>query len=644
MEFMSNRYRSFILFVLAILPSALPASLTLKDLDGIVAPAKLAAPDQEAVNDLKYHLEIITGREWKVGDERKGKVIELLPLAEKESDDVWKINISADGVKLSGGSRGLGYAISLFLERHCGVKWLWPGRSGEVIPVNPGRKLEFVSEGGTPRFVRRELIYSAAYTKFWKPGLREELNLWKQRTRQANPLRTNFGHAWARIMPPAEYFSAHPEWFALVAGKRNAAQLCVSNPQLRDQFFKNFVALSDKTGLDVESISANDGYGFCECQLCLAKGTSGDAYWDFVNDMAKRFLVERPNRGVGTFAYTVGRQPPVKIEKLPPNVFLSMTGYATSMVNESGRREFKDFLQGWSSKGIRIMLREYWGMHYWLDLPALVPREIAFEIDTCANSAVVGAYGEAGKNFANLALNYYMVVQKLWDPSRPTEEIFSDFYSAFGVAGKPIRDYQETLIGAFHDYWQDKPFDGRYVAQISSYGNIFSPEILGKAGLHLAAAKAAVGEDAKLLEKIEFLKFGYDYTVVMSELLGLYEKLGSTGIALEGFEWQATARSARAHLKSPDFTENRDFFEGKKRAAASWTLEEQDQWLKRAWELGQERIRILNRANGTFALDEGLLAFANDRKIRQWHQTVSSLLGIPLESIEPLLATGNPQP
>jgi hypothetical protein len=641
---MCNRSLKILALAIAMAPIMHARDVALAEFSGILIPAKLSAPERSRVDDLAYHLAQVSGKEWPISETKSGRPIEIVQLTEEGSGEQWKIDISPDRIVLAGGSRGLGYATSVFLEKYCGVRWLWPGKSGEVIPKNPGLKFPAVSEGGIPRFVRRDLKFMA-YPKFWAPECRDELALWAQRTRQANPLRTNFGHAWGRIMPPGEYFESHPEWYALVAGKRNSAQLCVSNPALRDQFFKNFVALADKTGLEVESISANDGYGFCECELCTAKGSIGDAYWDFVNDMATRYLAERPGRGVGTFAYTVGREPPAKIDKLPPNVFVSMTAYATSsMVNPAGRKEFEDFLQRWSSKGVRIMLREYWGMHYWLDLPVLVPAEIGFEMDTSAKSSVVGAYGECGKNFATMALNYYVVLQKLWSPERPLADILNEFYAAFGPSGKPVRAYLERLTKATHDYWQDKPFDSRYVMLISTYDNIFNPATLAAAAQDLESARKAAGDDKMLLEKIAFLQLGLDYTVVMTELLGLYEKLGATGVALEGFEWQSTAKGARAVLKSPDFTENRDFFEPKRMPPDQWTLADQDRWLKRAWELGQERIRLLNRARKSFALDEGLLAMTYDRKIRRWHQTVGSLLGIPVASIEPLQATGDPQP
>ena len=45
-----------------------------------------------------------------------------------------------------------------------------------------------------------------------------------------------FCHTFYPLVPPEKYFDAHPEWYSLVNGKRthDGAQLCLSNPQLRD--------------------------------------------------------------------------------------------------------------------------------------------------------------------------------------------------------------------------------------------------------------------------------------------------------------------------------------------------------------------------------------------------------------------------
>ena len=59
--------------------------------------------------------------------------------------------------------------------------------------------------------------------------------------------------------------------------------------------------------------------------------------------------------------------------------------------------------------------------------------------------------------------------------------------------------------------------------------------------------------------------------------------------------------------------------------------------MRRAWELGQKRIEMLNIARGDFSLDEGLYARTFETNgIPAWHETVARYLGKPDEEIATL--------
>ena len=601
------------------------ASQNLADFDQIVMAKGASGTLQQSAEDLQYHLQKATGRSLPIVAEDTGAGLAFLFQLEGEvPKETWALQSNDQGICLRGDAQGVGHAVSVFLEKYCGVRWLWPGASGEVIPVCPQLVLPPIKEGGTPEFKRRLLKFG--YARFWAE-LKPELARWVRRTRQGDQLKANFGHAWSHMIPKETYFSAHPDWFALVGGKRNPAQLCESQPELRDEFFKNLLQAADTSGLDIVSVSANDGYGFCECPLCQAKGTTGDAYWDFVNDMALRMKKERPNKGIGTFAYTVGRQPPSKIPTLPDNVYLSMTTYATMLLSEKGAQEYRDFVRSWKTKGVKIIMREYWGTHYWMDLPFLYPEEIATTITEARKAGMIGAYGETGKNFSNMALNYYVVTHLLWDPDRQVGDLEKEFYSAFGVAADPVRRYHEVFLQATRESWRKLDIDGRYVVILNAIPKMFSPEQLTRAGHCLDEAQKAAGTDLELQKRISFLRVGCEYTSLMSELLGLYAKLGRTGFPMEAFEWEATARAPRKVTAVPDFDVSRDFFEKLQQQTFPYTLAEKDEWLLRAWDLGQKRIEMLNTQKSTFALDEGLLAITIEYGMRQWHATIGDFLG-----------------
>ena len=97
----------------------------------------------------------------------------------------------------------------------------------------------------------------------------------------------------------------------------------------------------------------------------------------FVNQVAAAVKRLNPNRGVGIFAYTFYRRPPLKIDRLEDNVYISFT-YNTSYFNDPEcKKDFYDMIDGWFKKKAKMVAREYWGMHYWLDLPVVQIKGIA---------------------------------------------------------------------------------------------------------------------------------------------------------------------------------------------------------------------------------------------------------------------------
>ena len=89
-------------------------------------------------------------------------------------------------------------------------------------------------------------------------------------------------HTFYAYIPPAEYFTKHPEWFSLVSGKRTAdqAQLCLTNEALRAVIIEKLTAHIEQARAEAAKarrpeprdfdISQNDWGGMCECPKCRA--------------------------------------------------------------------------------------------------------------------------------------------------------------------------------------------------------------------------------------------------------------------------------------------------------------------------------------------------------------------------------------
>ena len=151
---------------------------------------------------------------------------------------------------------GTRYAVTTFLEDKLGVRYLWPGELGKVVPRRETIVVEDFQHRFTPTLAQRR-IRSMGYHDRIQVGLDrlgftkedyERLRADAQRTQAESPdwfgwhrlggtLNMNGGHAFGHLW--AKYGKDHPDWFALQPdGSRDQsrnpdrARLCKSNPDL----------------------------------------------------------------------------------------------------------------------------------------------------------------------------------------------------------------------------------------------------------------------------------------------------------------------------------------------------------------------------------------------------------------------------
>ena len=103
-----------------------------------------------------------------------------------------------------------------------------------------------------------------------------------------------FVHTFNTLLPPEKYYAQHPEYYAMVKGRRVATQPCLSNPQVLEIVCDE---LSRRIAANPEakywSVSANDNYGYCTCPECAKidaeEESPAGSVVRFANKVAARF-------------------------------------------------------------------------------------------------------------------------------------------------------------------------------------------------------------------------------------------------------------------------------------------------------------------------------------------------------------------
>lgn len=543
---------------------------------------------------------------WKAEEYLLKSVPRGLVLAGDDDDkgDAWSISTRA----------GTLLAVYTLLEDHLGAHWFWPGEFGEHLPRRADAIVPELEVRRQPAFDIRsvQLGYFSYHTKAFGDDGRK----WARRNRLGWVRSAVFGHSWeaAFDLRKGETFKEHPEWFALVNGTRKPPQMCTTHPGVIARMVEH--VLKGKSA--IMNISPSDGGGFCECERCRALDVPGvlsydgvhvqlsDRIFTYANEVARRVREQNPAKGCGMFAYTYYNKPPVKIAKLEPNLYLSFVFQSAAHRDPEALREWRESVSGWHKLGAKMVVREGWGNHYYHDMPMLHPQQIIDNLAEAAHLGFSAAYGEGSKSFATQAPNMWAITHMMWDPRRDTSRLMTDFYdAAYGPAAREMQAFFESYEHALDTNWskRDRVVDTNLIAYanlIGAWDRLLPPEAIEQAEKHLQAAEAKVSA-GEYADRVKFHRFGHDYTKVMLGLLRAYRELSELGVPM-GFS--VAIKPVRDDPKA------------------------RDALLKHAYELGEQRETMLLAHRDWAGPDEGLYAFTNDAKIRQWHAAVKKELKI----------------
>ncbi|HWL54669.1 MAG TPA: DUF4838 domain-containing protein [Chthoniobacteraceae bacterium] len=561
-----------------------------------------------------------------------------LQLSPWKTDEEWMLKTIPQGLLLAGNdapgsatslrvAAGSQLAVYTLLDDYLGAKWFWPGPSGEHLPSRPDAVIPTLDRRESPTFIIRQ--YGVGYGAYHTPSFRKEVGKWQRRTRQGWVPRAWFGHSWAYAFKTEEdggdLLEKHPDWFALVEGKRRRPQMCTTHPEVIDRMVA-FVLADTKNA--ITSISPNDGKGFCECERCRALDDPerlsydgqtpelSDRIFTYANEVARRVREKDPAKGVGIFAYTYYTTPPVRIKKLEPNLYLSFVHTSRDDLDPGHAAKWEKLISQWQERGARMILREGWGDHYLLDLPFLYPKQIHHAVRIAVRNGFVANYGEGSKAFSTQLPNTWVAVRMMWNPGQSLERLTDQLYaSAYGPVADEMKAFFRTYENALKKNWPRRRMilprpDVNYENLYNSWTRLFPREVVETAQAHLrqAEAKAPPGEYA---DRVAFHRIGQEYTRTMLELFGTYQALTDLGMTGLGFN------------PSPEAS------------ATGWSdsgEESRQALLQRAYALGEKREALLLAHRDRAALDEGLYAFTNDKGYRQWHAAIKKALGITTPS------------
>ncbi|MBQ9089332.1 MAG: DUF4838 domain-containing protein [Lentisphaeria bacterium] len=460
-----------------------------------------------------------------------------------------------------------GYAVAEFLEKHAGVRFLWPSEIGTVAE----KKAPVTVKDGLDLFVPPfDIRLTSSYVN-GRGGINDKdwgyLVDWARHRKIGSSIRrrgSGFQHAFASLFPRAKYGKTHPEYYSLVTPEKwigtpkptvptrtneyGPDQICTSNPDVRRIIVEKLVSYNDDR---VHSISANDGFGFCECANCKAQdGPDANRFrrdhqmvtnrmHNFAMDIANRVKKLNPKGKVGMFAYSFYDGIPDFKVKYPGNMYLSYCYSVYSAKNLAEEKIINDKLLALSATGAKVVGREYWGTHYTMNYPLSHSRKIDRNLKTLLKGNAAGIYGEPGKSFATRGSDHYILTKLAWDPSLKREDILHEFcLAAFGPKAAPV---MYELYEKIEDWTQNgvankdkrgvnfKYYNNGYAEFNRLMSDMYNDKFIKMCnGYFKKAAKLVDTPERKA--RLEYVKNGILYAKYITDALVSYRDLAAMGM------------------------------------------------------------------------------------------------------------------
>jgi hypothetical protein len=434
------------------------------------------APEQVkyAASELRYYLSLITTANFEIADKRTDMPCILLQRTDNADlgEDGFTLTTEGDSLFITGGKRGVIYGAYEFLER-LGCRFFTP--YCEKIPASATLELPTLNEKQVPVLEYREHNYTDAvkHTRF---AVKCRLNGSHHRIREKHG--GYIGYAWyvhtfERMVPPELYAKDHPEYYALVNGKRPVLsgrfQLCLTNPDVLEISIQSVrKALLDNPYARIISISQNDWFGNCQCPTCKktdeAEGSPSGTLLRFVNAIAKALEPEFPHILFDTLAYQYTRQAP-KITRPRHNVCVRLCSieccfsHSFETCNDANRMtrrqdgtytSFIRDLEDWGKVSDRLYIWDYTTCFAHYPKPHPNWNVLQPNIQAMVRNNVKGVFeqanGAAGGGTDLNELRAYIISKLLWNPYTDVKkhmEEFTDYY--YQEAAPYIREYIKTL-------------------------------------------------------------------------------------------------------------------------------------------------------------------------------------------------------
>ena len=410
-------------------------------------------------------------------------------------------------------------AVTLFLEKELGARFLLPGPEGVYIPKR-GRL-------SVPASMDRSWLPAFEYVTGRFPGNRPY-----QVANNYLPSRIYYshgGHAYYSAVPREKYAKSHPEYFIYRAASKvrdpSLNHLCISNPEVQELLVRRLAEVLD-AGAGWVELGQTDAEVPCECESCRAiHPDPGERIWIVHRKIAGKIKITHPGKKVVILSYGSTTCPPKTFSDFPDNVMIQMCYYTP------------EAFAAWAPFRVEktVYIYTFFKLHGFM--PQRTPRYAAGQVRLFHANNVRGIYLCGGFEMPGLeGPVYYVYGRMLGDTSLDWQALQDEFYAlAFGKAREPMKRFYEAMHESLERYVSAYDYMGVHPipplpagkGMFSSadaggaYRYYFPKELLHDMERNLEKAKN-MDDDPGVRARMCLVEYEFSYVKITAEVFHLY--------------------------------------------------------------------------------------------------------------------------
>ena len=451
-------------------------------------------------------------------------------------------------------------AVTMFLEDVVGIRWFLPGPEGEQIPKS--------SDLSVPKKMSRSFVPAIAFASgrfpygskgFWLEDVTPAAIANNYRNGIAA---TSGGHTYYKMVPK-KMFDEHPEYFALIDGKRTVEghHLCSTNPEVKRLLVEGVRKELDR-GLDVVTLGQEDGYYRCQCDPCEKLDSYRFSNWHKTQGGSWKHFQDKvlPNTPCERL-FLLHKGVIDEVHKTHPDKTVLLMGYAptawpSQIIDDWGdhvwvelTNQTPEYITAWNGKTAGVTGYVYWfdiQLQMGMDIHA-TPREAAQHLRYLQESGFIGLYQFPETNFGFAGPVIYALGKLMGDPYLDHEALVDEYCrGVFGKAAGTMHKFYDLL---YTNREQKFPLEmhGRkwpsWLTTSNLYLMLYPPPVLDELGALLDQA-AREADTVRARGWISHVRDWYDFTKLLTEAIAAYRQYqedetpanwNSTRVAVEAF-------------------------------------------------------------------------------------------------------------